>query len=193
MEKENKKEFDFVVVKYNEDYYEYIEEIYRLHKDQKRRIFDLACGISTDDDIMDYVEDIISKGDSIVFAVVDKSNNKVAAVVILDEIRMSNDVIVRTNVHLVVGRQYWGKTSRDVLNQFFDKMDREFVKKIVRYEAYIPSNNFGLIKLLKDIGVKCEGTLKRRLAFNNKHGEPTLYDELIFSRVNYGVKLNGKE
>lgn len=190
MEENNIKEFDFVVVKYDKDNYKLIEQVYRLHKDQHRKIFDLASNISTDEDIMDYIEMLIKSNDTLVFAAIDKDTEDVAAVLIMSDICLYNNTVVRTNCHLVVCRKYWGKTSRDIIKQFFNKMDNEFIAKVIRYEAYVPSNNFGIIKLLKDVGFKCEGTLKDRLVFYNKDGKPKKYDELIFSKINKGVEID---
>lgn len=189
MEKENEKEFDFVVVKYDKAYYNYIEEIYRLHKDQKKKIFDLACGIETDEDIIEYLKYKMDTPNTFVFAVLD--DDRVAATIIMEKICLFNDKIVRCEGHIVVCRKYWGKSSRDILNQFFKRMDIEFDNCIGRYEVYVPANNFGIIKLIKDVGFKCEGTMKNRLVFENKHGVPTLYDELLFSRTNERLKLDG--
>ena len=189
MEKENTKSFDFIVVKYNKAYYNYIEEIYRLHKDQKRKIFDLACGIETDDDIIDYIKSKMENPNTFVFAVLD--GDKVAATITMENICLYNNKIVRCEGHIVVCRKYWGKTSREILNQFFERMDEEFEGDISRYEVYVPANNFGIIKLIKDVGFKCEGTMKNRLVFENKHGVPTLYDELLFSRTNEGFEIDG--
>ncbi len=60
------------------------------------------------------------------------------------------------------------------------------MKPVKRMEAFVPSNNFGIIKLLKDVGFKIEGTLKNRLVYNNKDGVPTLYNELVYSNINLG-------
>lgn len=60
------------------------------------------------------------------------------------------------------------------------------MKKLNRLEAFVPSNNFGIIKLLKDVGFKIEGTLKNRLLFKNKKGEPTHYNELVYSNTSLG-------
>lgn len=181
---ENKKEFSYIVVKYDKEYYDLIEEIYRLNKDQKRKIFDLGSGISSDEDIMDYIQNQLEAHDTLVFAAIDDENDKVAGVIVLDNIAIKDDeLIVRCNCHVVICRKYWGKTSRDIIKQLMDKLDKEFIYKINRYEAFVPANNFGIIKLLKDVGFKCEGTLKKRLMFYNKKGEPAYYDELVFARV----------
>ena len=58
-------------------------------------------------------------------------------------------------------------------------------------ECTVPSNNFGIIKLLKDVGFRIEGTMKNRLVFNNKKNIPTLYNELMYSNLNLEDLLNG--
>jgi RimJ/RimL family protein N-acetyltransferase len=58
-------------------------------------------------------------------------------------------------------------------------------------ECTVPSNNFGIIKLLKDVGFRIEGTMKNRLVFNNRNNVPTLYNELMYSNLNLEDLLNG--
>ena len=58
-------------------------------------------------------------------------------------------------------------------------------------ECTVPSNNFGIIKLLKDVGFRIEGTMKNRLVFNNRNNIPTLYNELMYSNLNLEDLLNG--
>ena len=171
--------FDFVEVTL-ESGYEMIKEIYRLHKEQARKIFDLSCGISTDEDIMDYVKDKVEY--DVVLLAVDKKTNDYAGCIILEDIRMFDDKISKLNVHLVVNKKYWGKNSRQIINDCFDFV-KENMKPIVRIEAFVPANNFGIIKLLKDVGFKVEGTLKKRLVFNNKNNIPTYYNELVYSKI----------
>lgn len=52
------RKYDFIEVTLDNDNYKFIKEIYRLYKEQANKIFDLACGISTDEDIMDYIKTI---------------------------------------------------------------------------------------------------------------------------------------
>ena len=66
----------FERVKFNKENFDLIQEVYRLHMDQRRKLFDLACGISTDEDIMDYVEDKI-RNDLTIVAIDKDNNNKV--------------------------------------------------------------------------------------------------------------------
>lgn len=172
--------FDFIEVTLEPSDYEKIKEVYRLHKEQAKRIFDLSCGISTDEDIMDYIKTKVEY--EIVLLAVDKSNNNYAGVVIFEDPVVYNDEIVNMNVHLVISKKYWGQQSRDIINDCFDYL-KAYMKKINRLEAFVPSNNYAIIKLLKDVGFKVEGTLKRRLIFNNKNNIPTHYNELVYSKI----------
>ena len=43
--------YDFVEVTLDGDY-EMVKEVYRLHKEQAKKIFDFSCGISTDEEIL---------------------------------------------------------------------------------------------------------------------------------------------
>ena len=61
---------------------------------------------------------------------------------------------------------------------------------VKRIECRVPSNNFGIIKLLKDVGFKIEGTLKNRVLRYNKKNIPTLYNELVYSNINLEETLN---
>ena len=171
--------FDFVEVTLDGDYNR-IKEVYRLYKEQSRKIFDLSSGIKTDEDIMDFVKNKVEY--EVVLLAVDKETGGYAGCIILEDICFFNDKISRANVHLVINKKYWGKGSRAIINDCFEFV-KENMKPIVRLEAFVPSNNFGIIKLLKDVGFKVEGTLKKRLVFNNKNNIPTYYNELVYSKI----------
>ena len=87
--------------------------------------------------------------------------------------------------HLVVGKRYWGKNSRQIIFDCY-KYLKDNMKPIDRLECCVPSNNYGIIKLLKDVGFKVEGTLKNRLIFRDKNNKPRHYNELIYSNINLG-------
>lgn len=173
------RKFDFVEVTLDGDY-NMIKEVYRLHKEQSRKIFDLSSNISTDEDIMDYVKNKVEYG--VVLLAINKDNGDYAGCIIMDDIRMLDGTITCSEVHLVINKKYWGKGSREIINNCFDFV-KENMKPIVRLEAFVPSNNYGIIKLLKDVGFKVEGTLKKRLIFNNKNNIPTYYNELVYSKI----------
>ena len=176
------RKFDFVEVTLDGDY-NMIKEVYRLHKEQARKIFDLGCGIQSDEDIMRYIKDKIEY--EVVLLAIDTTNNKYAGVIILEDICIHDGVITRANCHIVVNKHYWGKGSRDIIFDCY-KYLKDNMKPINRLECFVPSNNFGIIKLLKDVGFKVEGTLRKRLVFNNKNNIPTYYNELVYSNINLG-------
>jgi RimJ/RimL family protein N-acetyltransferase len=172
------RKFDFVEVTL--DSYDMVKEVYRLHKEQSNKIFDLACGISTDEDIMDYVKCKIDN--DIVLLAIDKENGKYAGVVIFEKIKIYNKEIARANVHLAISKKYWGKQSREIIFDVYSFLDDNWLP-IRRLEARVPANNFGIIKLLKDVGFKIEGTCKDAVVFLDKNGEAKYYNEQIYSDV----------
>jgi RimJ/RimL family protein N-acetyltransferase len=175
--------FDFVEVTLKQEDYNKVKEVYRLHKEQSRKIFDLSCGISTDEQIMDYIKDKVEY--ELVLLAIDKETNNYAGCIIFEDITLFDNEIVKANVHIVVNKKYWGQNSRQIIFDCYKYM-KENMKPFKRLEAYVPANNFGIIKLLKDVGFKVEGTLKNRLVFNNKNNIPTYYNELVYSNLNIG-------
>lgn len=179
----------FERVKFNKENFDLIQEVYRLHMDQRRKLFDLACGISIDEDIMDYVEDKI-RNDLTIVAIDKDNNNKVCGCFILEDGKAFDKIIVRANLHAIICRAYWGKTSRDITNQFFSYLKSNY-PLIKRLEARVPSQAFGVVKILKDVGFKLEGTLKDSLIFLNKNKEYKFYNELVYSKIDKEVIANG--
>jgi RimJ/RimL family protein N-acetyltransferase len=177
------KRYDFVEVTLSADDYEKVKEVYRLHKEQANKVFHLASGISTDEDIMECIKNNIENG--IVLLACDTILNRYSAVVTLDNINMFNGEITNCGCHLIVGKKYWGKESRNIIFDCY-KWLKENMKPIKRLEAFVPSNNFGIIKLLKDTGFKVEGTLRNRVIYKNKDGIPTKYNQLVYSNLNLG-------
>lgn len=175
--------FDFVEVTLEPKDYDKVKEVYRLHKEQSNKIFSLASGIKTDEDIIDCIEYDIEN--NLVLLAIDKTNNKYAGVITLDNMSIYNDRIVSCGVHIIISKKYWGKDSRQIINDCY-KYAKNNMKPVDRVECFVPSNNFGIIKLLKDVGFKIEGTLKNRLIFYNKKGVPTYYNELVYSNTNLG-------
>lgn len=177
------KQFDFEEVTLDTKDYNKVKEIYRLHKEQSYKIFDLSSNISTDEDIMDYVKSHIEY--NTVLLALDITNNEYAGCVILEDPKIYNNDIINIKVHLVVRKKYWGKSSRNLIFDCY-KFLKDNMKPINRMECTVPSNNYGIIKLLKDVGFKIEGTMKNRLLFKDKNGKEKLYNELIYSNLNLG-------
>ena len=179
------RKYDFVVVRPEPEDYEKVKEVYRLHKEQANKVFDLSSGVSSDEDIMDTIQNDIEN--NVVVLAIDTEHNHYAGVVTFENTKIYNDEIVSTQVHLIVGKRYWGKESRQIIFDCY-KWLGENMKPIKRIEAFVPSNNFGIIKLLKDTGFHIEGTLKNRVIYPNKNGIPTYYNQLVYSNTN----LEGK-
>lgn len=167
-----------VQVEWNASHEEYIAEIYRLLKDQENKIFDLTYG---NHDVMDYVEDRIKDENTFVVVSLD-SNNKVCAFFMLSDIKMYKEHIHSCEVHCAVAKGSWGKTSRTIGNEFISYLKENLVP-IKRIVASVPQHNFGVVKLLKDLGFKHEGTFKNDLVFKNKQGEEKYYDALVYSLI----------
>lgn len=152
-----------------------IAEVYRLFKDQEKKIFDLTWFEENPNGIMDFIEDIIKNNN--VFVV--KDNDVVAGAFIIIDPKYYKDTILFANVHCSVSKKYWGKKSREVSKCFIKFLKDNF--KINKLIAEVPQCGYGIIKLLKNVGFIHEGTIKKVLIYNNKDNEPKLYDKLIYS------------
>lgn len=177
------RKYDFVEVTLEPEDYEKVKEVYRLHKEQASKIFNLASGISTDEDIMERIKYDIEN--NLVILAIDKHSGRYSAVITYDNITIFDGKIANMGVHIIIGKRYWGPESRNIIFEAYKYM-KENMKPIKRLEAFVPSNNFGIIKLLKDVGFKIEGTLRDRVVYKNKDGIPTYYNELVYSKLNLG-------
>ena len=177
------RKYDFVEVTLEPDDYEKVKEVYRLHKEQASKIFSLSSGISSDEDIMERIKYKIEN--DIILLAIDTTTGRYASAITFDNIRIYNGKILSMGVHIVVGKRYWGPESRKIIFDCYEYL-KENMKPIKRLEAFVPSNNFGIIKLLKDVGFKIEGTLKNRVVYKNKEGIPTCYNHLVYSKLNLG-------
>lgn len=172
--------FDFVEVTLESDY-NLIKEVYRLHKEQSYKLFDLSCKITSDEDIMDLIKDRIEYDE--VLLAIDKSTGKYAGCITFRNIKVYNNIIIHAEVHPVISKRYWGPNSRKLIEDCYKFLEENWYP-INRLEARVPSHNFGVIKLLKDVGFKIEGTCKNRYIFKDKNGEEKFYNQLIYSDVN---------
>lgn len=175
------RKYDFVQVTLEPEDYEKVKEVYRLHKEQKRILFSLSSGISSDEEIMECIKDAIEN--AIVLLAIDTTTGKYAAMIGCEDIRIYNDEILSMKCHIVVNKRYWGPESRNIIFDWY-KFIEETMKPVKRLEAFVPSNAYGIIKLLKDVGFKIEGTLRNKLVYQNKDNVPTLYNELVYSKIN---------
>lgn len=169
--------YNIIKVSWSPAYSKEIEEIYRMLRDQEHKIFDLSW-YDMGGDLLNYVEARIKE--DAVFVITKEDD--ICAFFILENPRLFQDTITRVDVHTAVRKKYWGKTSREIMNTFRDYLFSNYkIKKII---ASVPQCGYGVIKLLKDIGFKHEGTLKEALLFLDKNNKPKYYDELIYSLTN---------
>lgn len=153
-----------------------IQEVYRMLKDQENKIFDLAWHDKyNNNSIMNIIEKHIKLGQIFV----EKYNDDVAGMVMLTDPRTFGDLIITVDVHAVIRKKYWGKPSRDILRDIKQYLDKNF--KIKKMIASVPQCGYGVIKLLKDLGFKHEGTLKQACLYPDKNNKPKFYDKLIYS------------
>lgn len=169
--------FEIQLLSWSPEYSEDIMEVYRLLKDQEKKIFDLSFyeGLG-DEPIMAYVEDKVTN--DLVFVVKDTEAKKVAGVFMLEDCRPYKDVVLYARVHCVICKKYWGKGSKSLCNEFLTYLKEN--TKIKRLIAEIPQNAYSLIKILKSIGFNHEGTIKKVLVFLDKNGNEKLYDEMYY-------------
>jgi len=174
------RKFDFVEVTLDAKDYDKIKEVYRLHKEQANKLFDLSCKISTDEKIMELIKDRIEY-DTVLLAI-DKDTNKYAGCITFYDMKIYNNMIVNTEVHPVISKKYWGPNSRTLIEDCYKFVEENWLP-INRIEAKVPSNNYGVIKLLKDVGFKVEGTCRNKYIFKDKNGEEKFYNQLIYSDI----------
>lgn len=169
-------EYRCVEIEWTPSHEKYIGEVYRLLKDQENKIFDLSIG---DINVMDYVEYHSQKNS--IYVIID-NEDEVCAFFMLEHIRPYNDIILSADLHCAVRKHCWGKRSRE-LGRYMLEYLKENLPPLKRLVASVPQHNFGVVKLLKDLGFKHEGTLKSNLIYRNKYNDEKYYDELIYSIV----------
>jgi len=173
--------YEVIRVKWEPEFQDDIKEIYRMFKDQERKIFDLTT-YTEGNTIMDFVERTIE--DDLVFMV--KEDGVPCAVFTLDNIRVYKTIITRINIHTAIRRPYWGAKSREICKVFLNFLDSHYlIKKLI---AEVPQCGYGVIKLLKDLGFKHEGTMKESSVYLDKNNKPKFYDDLIYSRTREDIK-----
>ena len=173
--------YDFIEVTLDADNYDMIKEVYRLHKEQANKLFDITSKISTDEDIMKLIKDRIEY--CTVLLVYDNEAKRYAGCFTFENIIVHNDTIIKMEVHPVIAKKYWGKQSREIIEACYKFMEENWYP-INRIEAFVPSHNFGVIKLLNDVGFTIEGTLKNRLIYKDKNGNEKYYNQLVYSDIN---------
>lgn len=166
-----------ILLDWQPEYEKEISEVYRLLKDQEKKIFDLSWyeGLG-DNPLMEYVEMMIK--DNLVFVIYDTEAERVAGVFMLSNLKEYKDVVLCAEVHCIICKKYWGKGSRELCEVM--KKDLQERTEIKRLIAKIPQNAYSLIKILKSIGFHHEGTIKKVLVFKDKQGNDKLYDEMYY-------------
>ena len=152
--------FDFVEVTLEPEDYDKVKEVYRLHKEQASKLFDLSSNIVTDEDIMDYIKVRVTY--DIVLLAIDKETNHYSGCVILQDPIVYDDRIVNMECHLVVGKRYWGKNSRDIVNSIYEFIDdnetllevassKGFEVRLMDREGKLKNSKFKIINNLSSI------------------------------------------
>lgn len=173
--------YEVIRVKWEPEFQDDIKEIYRMFKDQERKIFDLTTYFNGTS-IMDLVEDMCEND----FVFLIKEDDTPCAVFILDNPSIYKTIISRINIHTAIRRPYWGTKAREICKVFLNFLDSHYlIKKLI---AEVPQCGYGVIKLLKDMGFKHEGTMKEASIYNDKNGKPKFYDTLIYSLTREDIK-----
>lgn len=163
-------------IEWDKEFENEISEVYRILKDQEQKVFDLSWHKDNEDDVMDYVETMVR--DEAVFVVKDTTNNNIAGVFIVEKMKFYKDIILYGFIHCVIPKKYWGKKSRDICEVF-----KTFLKvniPIKRLLAEVPQNAYSVIKLLKNMGFRHEGTIKKIMVYLDKNGNEKLYDSMVY-------------
>lgn len=173
--------YEVIKVKWEPNYQEDIKEIYRMFKDQERKIFPLTTYFNNTD-VMDLVQ--LMCEEDFVFLI--KEQGVPCAVFVLESPQVFHNIIARVNVHTAIRRPFWGSKSREICRCFLGYLnDNYIIKKLI---AEVPQCGYGVIKLLKDMGFKHEGTMKDATIYNDKNGKPKFYDALIYSLTREDIK-----
>ena len=166
--------YEVIPIEWDAKYEKEIAEVYRLLKDQEKKIFDLTWYDNNPCDLFDYIETMLQNG----YIFVTKEDDNICGMFILEDIRTYKDRIISADVHTAIRRKYWGQQSRDICDAFIDYSKELGIEKLI---AEVPQCSYGVIKLLKDIGFKHCGTVPNMLMYKNKNNEDKLYDGLIYS------------
>lgn len=173
--------YEVIRVKWTPEQQDDIKEIYRMFKDQERKIFDLTTYFNNTS-IMDLVQ--LMCEEDFVFLI--KEEGTPCAVFVLDNPRVYGKLISRINVHTAIRRPFWGSKAREICHTFREYLHEHYlIKKLI---AEVPQCGYGVIKLLKDMGFKHEGTMKEACIYKDKNGNPKFYDALIYSLTREDIK-----
>ena len=173
--------YEVIRVRWQPEYQEDIQEIYRMFKDQERKIFPLTTYFNGGN-VMDLVEEMCEND----FVFLIKEDDTPCGVFVLESPQIFGNIITRVDVHCAIRRPYWGAKAREICKLFRQYLhDNYLIKKLI---AEVPQCGYGVIKLLKDMGFKHEGTMKEATVYNDKNGNPKFYDALIYSLTREDIK-----
>ena len=173
--------YEVIKVKWTPEQQDDIKEIYRMFKDQERKIFDLTTYFDNTS-VMDLVQ--LMCEEDFVFLI--KEEGTPCAVVVLDNPTVFGKLIARVNIHTAIRRPFWGAKAREICKTFIEFLHEHYlIKKLI---AEVPQCGYGVIKLLKDMGFKHEGTMKEATLYLDKTGKPKFYDALIYSLTREDIK-----
>ena len=100
--------YEVIRVKWEPNAQEDIKEVYRMFKDQERKIFPLTT-YDEGTTVMDMVE-LMCKED---FVFLIKDNGIPCAVFILERPEVYKVIITRVDIHCAIRRHYWGTKARE--------------------------------------------------------------------------------
>ena len=168
--------FDVKLIEWDKSFEREIAEVYRILKDQENKIFDLSWKEENPNGIMEYAESMIRN--EAVFVIVDTELNNIAGVFMVEKIRMYKGRGLYGFLHCIIPKKYWGKTSRDICEVF--KTYLQVNCPINRLLVEVPQNAYSVIKLLKNMGFRHEGTIKKIMVYLDKNGNEKLYDSMVY-------------
>lgn len=175
METEIRNKYSIYPIQWDKLFEPEIQMIYQMFKDQEHRIFTINT-YDNYDNILDVVKDMI---DNDRVFVVTSPLGEVMASFILEDAILFKDIITEVKIHCAIRRPFWGSTAREICREMeLYLRDKYRIKKLI---AEVPQCKYGIIKLLKDIGFKHEGTLKTCLLYLDKNHNPKWYDKLIYT------------
>lgn len=175
MQTEVKAKYNIYPIKWDGLFEPEIQMIYKMFKDQEHRIFTIDTYYNYDN-ILDVVKDMVENDKVFVVA---STTGEVMASFILEDAILFKDIITEVKIHCAIRRPFWGPAARDICKSMREYLkDNYRIKKLI---AEVPQCKYGIIKLLKDVGFKHEGTLKTCLLYLDKNNQPKWYDKLIYT------------
>ena len=105
---------DFIPFSFCQEDERYVTELYRLCKDQERKLFDLTRNTS---DMVELIRMCLEQPNSIYIAAVE--DNDICGIFSLEDIKYYGDFILEADQHCIFARHCWGKKAREIISQYF--------------------------------------------------------------------------